>query len=438
MPIQKGDGTMYSKIISTLILFSLVLSFSAAAVEDSAAPQIAGKPADVQYPFIAKATGNDVYVRSGKGTAYYYCGKINLDDKVIVVEEVFGWAKVVPPAGCYSWIHKDYVDIKGGTPVIGELSGDNVRVWAGTDYIEASRSSSTQTKLSKGDKVELLPDQPETGDYYKIKSPPGAYLWISSEFLKYVGPVQTPKPAVVPPQPQVTDPSKIPPSNETGTPTFTNLDKETAAPAETNDTATGKEPAEETAEAGTPQPTAGDSEALKLCHALADKIKLERQKNLEEQNYTDIRKALETIQADATEDKAVTYAQILLKQIQGYELAISVEETVKQQEEALAKTKEKIEKARQAELEKLPKESGFIYSGLLKVSHVYTQKTGQKRYLIQGSDGKILCYVLAASNEVAGQLESLIGTKVGIQGTISDSPKALVTLVSATAVQSLK
>lgn len=30
-------------------------------------PSIAGQPADVAYPFIAEITGNDVYIRSGRG-----------------------------------------------------------------------------------------------------------------------------------------------------------------------------------------------------------------------------------------------------------------------------------------------------------------------------------------------------------------------------------
>jgi len=426
---------MYSKIISAFILFSLILSFSAVAVEDPDTPQIAGKPATVQYPFIAKATGNDVYVRSGKGTAYYHCGKVNLDDTVTVVEEIFGWANVVPPEGSYSWIHKDYVDVGKGTPAIGVLTDDNVRVWAGSDYIEPMRSSSMQTKLSKGQTVELLPDQPETGDYYKIKPPAGAYLWISSKFLKYADPVQAPKPAVVLPKPLVTDSSALPPSNETETPMFTNIDPNASGVSALTDTTAEKKPTE--APAGM-QPGAEDSEALKQCFVLSTKIDQELQKPLNEQNYADIRKALETIQADTSEDKAATYAQILLERIQRYELAISVVNTLKEQDAALAKTKEQIEKAYQAKLEKLPKESGFIYSGVLKVSHVYTQKSGQKRYLIQGAGGKILCYVTASSQELAGQLESLVGTKVGIQGTVVSNQQSLVALVSATAVQSLQ
>lgn len=429
---------MYStRMISASILFATVLSFTAIAAEESAAPQVVGKPATVQYPFVAKVTANDVYVRSGKGTAYYYCGKVNFDDTLIVAEESFGWAKVVPPRGSYSWIHKDYIDIQESNPTIGELKGDNVRVWAGSDYIEATRSSSMQTKLSIGDNVELLTDQPETGDYYKIKPPASAYLWVSSKFLKYAGPVEQKKPADVPLPPKKLLPSKMPPSNETVPPSFKNVDANTTAPAEATNTAAGKEPTGDAGKPEVPQPGTDDSEAIKQCHALGEKIDRERQKPPNEQNYTDLRKSVEAIQANTTEEKAAAYAEILLGQIKRYELAISVTETLKKQDESLAQAKERIEKAHKAKLEKLPKESGFIYSGLLKVSHVYTQKNGQKRYLVQGSDGKILCYVIAASEEVNKQLESLTGKKVGIQGTVSGSKKTPVTLITANTVQAL-
>ena len=105
-----------TRMISVAVLFSLFLSFSAVAVDNSETPKIAGLPADVQYPFMAKVTGNDVYVRSGKGTAYYACGKVNLDDQVTVVGEAFGWAEIIPPEGSYSWIHKNYVDVEDDQP----------------------------------------------------------------------------------------------------------------------------------------------------------------------------------------------------------------------------------------------------------------------------------------------------------------------------------
>ena len=232
------------KMMSVFVFFTLLFSVSGFGANDAANPQIAGKPADAQYPFVAEVTGADVYIRSGKGTAYYHCGKVQQGDKVTVFEEVFGWAKVLPPAGCYSWIHKDYVDVQESQPTIGVINSDNRRVWAGTDYIQPMRSSSMQTKLNSGEIVELMKDQPENSDYYKIKPPTGAYLWISCDFLKYVGPLEMPKPAdettqteatAEPDKPTVLQKSDLPPSQETGIPSFKNVEEDNT------DAATGKQ-----------------------------------------------------------------------------------------------------------------------------------------------------------------------------------------------------
>ncbi|MHC5180791.1 MAG: hypothetical protein ACYSOW_02790, partial [Planctomycetota bacterium] len=123
------------------------------------------------------------------------------------------------------------------------------------------------------------------------------------------------------------------------------------------------------------------------------------------------------------------------ERIARYELAVSIIDTLKQQDASLAKAKEKIEKAHQAEIKKVHKEADYIYTGILKVSHVYTSKTGHKRYLLQGPGGKILCYAVPASEQTAGQFEALVGKRVGIQGEVTNDTKSLVTLIKATAVK---
>ncbi|MHC4858139.1 MAG: SH3 domain-containing protein, partial [Planctomycetota bacterium] len=215
-----------TRMISVAVLFSLFLSFPAVAVDNSETPKIAGLPAEVQYPFMAKVTGNDVNVRSGKGTAYYACGKVNLDDQVTVVGEGFGWAEIIPPEGSYSWIHKNYVDVEDDQPTVGVLTGDNVRVWAGSDNIEPMRSSSMQTKLNTGEIIELFADQPTDGDYYKIKPPAGAKLTINCGLLEYVGPAASPKPVAIPPRTAAEKPVDLPASPETEAPFFGNLTEE--------------------------------------------------------------------------------------------------------------------------------------------------------------------------------------------------------------------
>lgn len=434
---------MYSArmLIYAIVLLSLMVPAVSAAPQASV-PQVAGKPADVQYPFIAEVTGNNVYIRSGKGPLYYQCGKLNAGSTVTVVEDADGWSKIVPPEGSYSWIHKDYVKVAAGSNK-GEVIGENVRVWAGSDFIEASRSDSMQVKLNKNkdqidedDFVELFADQPENSAYYKIKPPAGAFLWVSSEFLKYVGPLVHKTPVAVPPRPDANEIQSLPPAEEKSIPAFGNLTPEgtpdQAAPVQ--------EPAPKEAAVPAPpapKPVTKESQLLKQCYELSAKIDEQLKKPLGQQNYADISKSLEAIKSDPEAGKAAAYSQILLDRIARYELAISVTDIVKQQDEALAAAKEQIEKAHQAQLSKLPKTLDFLFVGTLKPSYVYTDKTGQKRYVLTDGAGKILCYVTAATPEAAARLEQAVDTQIGIRGTIVSDSKSLVTLVSASAVEAM-
>jgi len=110
----------------------------------------------ISFPYTAEVIDSDVYVRSGPGTAYYFCGKLSGTKRVTVVGSKLGWSKIVPPEGSFSWISKTYVRIDPTNPSMGIVTGDLVRVWAGSESVEPMRSSSQQTKLNGGDIVKLM------------------------------------------------------------------------------------------------------------------------------------------------------------------------------------------------------------------------------------------------------------------------------------------
>ena len=84
-----------------------------------------------------------------------------------------------------------YVSINLENPTMGIITGDNVGVYAGSDFVLPMHSTSKQVVLNRGQTVKLLGE--EKDDYYKIAPPQGAYLWVSSQFL------QTADPTVVKP-----------------------------------------------------------------------------------------------------------------------------------------------------------------------------------------------------------------------------------------------
>lgn len=432
------------------VCMAVLLSIPAFAAETQTS-QVAGKPADAQYPYIAQVVGTNVYVRSGNSQADYPSTKLDAPAKVTVVDEVYGWAKILPPEGTYSWIYKAYVKVDPANPTVGILTGDNVRVWAGADNIDSGSSSGLQTKLNTGEIVELFANQPDTGDYYRIKPPTGAHLWINVDFLKYVGPAKQDRPIVVPPRPEtprdVTIPSETQPSGQQQRPRFTNVEgidpNEPAPVAETPiDIQIQPEVVEpETQETKVEEPVspqaAKENELLQRCYDLSAKIEEELKKPLDQQNYTDIKTQLEAIKQEGGEGKAAIYAQFLIDRIGRYELAKSVTETLENQDQQLEQARQKIEQAHQTQLKQVPEKVQFLYTGTLKPSHVYTSKTGGKRYLLIGDDGKILCYIVAGTPTIEALLPAKVDTTVGINGTTVSTERSLVTLVSVTELKSL-
>ena len=135
-------------------------------------------------PSVAEVIGNDVHVRSGPGTNFYHCGKLYRGDRVQVLKSQQGWSCIVPPPGCFSWVAMQYVSINMENPTEGIITGDNVGVYAGSDYVEPIHSTSKQVVLNRGQNVKLLSE--EKDDYYKIAPPELAYLWVSTQFLQPV------------------------------------------------------------------------------------------------------------------------------------------------------------------------------------------------------------------------------------------------------------
>ena len=177
-----------------VLVCGLCLPVMAAQPADAVAPAAEANALNLPaFPFLAEITGDDVYVRSGPGTQYYNCGKTRKDDKVKVVGNKFSWLQIVAPAGSFSWISKQYVQIDPQNNTSGTVIGDAVRVYAGSDEVQPMHSTSMQVKLNKGDKITIVGE--EKDGYCKIAPPEGAYLWVSSQHAKPLGTLMAPAPA---------------------------------------------------------------------------------------------------------------------------------------------------------------------------------------------------------------------------------------------------
>jgi len=335
-------------------------------------PTDAAAKAPVSESYVAEVVGNDVFIRSGAGTNFYQCGKLYSGDRVQVIKSQQGWSCIVPPPGCFSWISMQYVSINLQNPTMGIVTGDNVGVYTGSDFVEPMHSTSKQVVLNRGQTVKLLGE--EKDDYYKIAPPQGAYLWVSSQFLQAADKtlVQTPvgaaKPGMV------------------------------------------KKPTDSNAPPGTPLT------GLDLYYSLSDKVKAELNKRRSEQNYTDIKKKLTELAAIKDGGRASRYAEFTLKQVERYELACKADKEAAQQEKELQKITAKIDEARATKLSQIEDRSKFAVMGKLETSSVYAGPT--KRFRVLDDAGKTICYVTPTGPALKTDFSKFIGHKVGLVGKI--------------------
>jgi len=346
------------------------------------------------FPYIAEIAGDDVYIRSGSGTNYYNCGKLKKGDKVKVVSTQFSWSRIVPPEGSFSWISAQYVGIDANNPGVGIVTGDNVRVFAGSDYVRPMYSTSLQLKLNKSDRVKLLGE--EKDNYYKIAPPTGAYLWISSEYAKPLASAE-----------------KLP--------------EITMAKVEPNDTTVIIAPK-----------VSVEAEKLKEYYELEKRLRAERAKPIEQQNYSDIKKAFTEMAANKEAGKAVRYAEFSLKQVERYELVPVVAKEIKLQDAQLQQNREKIDKARTTRLAKLEELGRFAVIGQLKTSSIFGSEPQLRHYRITDESDKIICFALPSGQAAAMDFSKLMDRKVGLVGTLEAHPQTGKALVKFTEIVELK
>lgn len=386
-------------------------------------PADTAKAEAVSFPYVGELTGADVYIRSGPGTVYYYWAKLSSPARVIVAGEKHGWLKILPPAGSFSWISKNFVELDPDNPGIGIVTADSVRVWAGSDYVEPMRSHSLQAKLNKGDQVKLAGKEVGKGDYYKIVPPPGAHLWVSGQYVKYVGPVPKPKQPELPPRPEpVVEPKPEP--------------KEDAAVKPAGAEAAG-EPAKP-APVIVPKKVPAETIRLKECYELAKHINAELSKPIEKQDYGAIKKALNAIISDAEAGKAKLFAEYQLDRVGRFELALQVNDEIKRQDVKLKNVREHIKSRYSAKAANIPDPGKFIAVGRLRPSRIYTAQTGGQRYLVIDDSGKITCYAAPADSALVLNIDKFMHHKVGLLGQVVKDPYTAVSLVKFTEIVDLE
>ncbi len=126
-----------------------------------------------EVPFIAQVTENIAPVRAGAGRSFYVVTQLANGTHVTVEQVVFGWYKIRPPQGAYSYISKAFVEVHGNGQS-GTISAARAAVRAAS-VNGSGESYRRQIDLLQGDTVQIVG---EDGSFYKILSPQGAYVFL--------------------------------------------------------------------------------------------------------------------------------------------------------------------------------------------------------------------------------------------------------------------
>ena len=378
------------RFAGTLINFFILVCLISLAFAGFAQEAAGEEESIPSFPYVAEITDDNVNIRSGPGTNYYRCSKLNAGDRVKVVASKHSWSHIVPPAGSFSWISKQYVSIDPDNPFVGTVTGNAVRVYAGSDLLKPIHSTTVQLQFNKGDKVRLMGE--EIGDYYKIVPPTGAYLWVLTQYTKPLGRVGE-VPLIVKPKagPQVG---------------LTSI--------------------------------AVESEKLKEYYALAEQIEAERAKPMAQQNYAKVKKALAGLASNRRAGKAARYSGFAIKQIGRYELALAVDKAVQFQDLQLQRIFKRIEKARVTQLAQVPELGGFTVVGQFQISRIYGPEEELKHYRIIDDSGQTVCYALPEGLASKVNLSEFVGRKVGLIGTVEPHLQTKNALVRFTKITELE
>ncbi len=141
--------------------------------QETAAPEVANAP----FQYLGEISAANTFVRSGPREGDYATMRLEKGAQITVVGIKFDWLKILPPEGSFSYVSKAFVQ-QYGDGKRGRVTKNDLSVRAGSSL--NALKSQVQTKLMDGDEVEIIGEQDE---YFQIKPPAGAYLYVKKDFV---------------------------------------------------------------------------------------------------------------------------------------------------------------------------------------------------------------------------------------------------------------
>jgi SH3-like domain-containing protein len=396
---------MAARRLLRTITISTLLVGSAALAQQSAVtvPTVQNS----KYQFEGTTNADAVLVRAGPSDNYYPVARLDKGITVTVVGITFDWLKIVPPDGSFSFVAKAYVNKTSDGH--GSVTRGAVNVRAGSTI--SPMKSAVQTKLGEGDTVEILGEQDE---YYKIKPPTGAFVYVNKQFItpgRLIGENPVTSSTPTPPNEQATTmPSDVTPI----------------------ETATTQEviPHEPTTRF-----VVHTSDAENKFAELEEKLRSSMRQDLDKQPIGDLLAGYNSLISE--NDLPATLKRLAKTRITYLNARLDAQKdfAAAKEEDAKLKAHEQTMQSEQQSLQqKLAKQQMHMFAGVGTLQSSSVQEGGESLYrLVDPNSGRTLVYV----HPTDAALAENIGQLVGVRGQVSEDPSLGLKIISPTGVEAL-
>jgi hypothetical protein len=423
-------------------------AFGQAQQEDDQPPQVE----NARTRWIGVVTANGVQVRSAPSGSAYPTMRLGDGTQVIIAGLKGDWLKIEPPEGSYSLVPKSKVNRRGVNGTVGRTNDATV-VKAGSQLMRVKMGA--QARLEPNTDVTILGEEDE---YYKIKPPEGAYLFVNKKDVRPVRKVGEevvangqgqPRPGTanagnnaqgqpMAREPREGDTTSAQPTQQGETANAGNGTQEiptTVTPTERVNRTTQPQGEGEVAANPTTQPS--DSAALAKFEDLERQFEAANGKPALEQPLDELQTGYAALLADdngaALPSSARRIAQIRVAAIKARVAARDQYREFEKAREQAAERQKSLVAERQEIQERIEKTGVQTYTavGTLRVSSLQQGNTTLYRLTDPGT-GRTVAYV--RSNDAA-KYGPLLNQFVGIRGTVATDAKLAARVITPTEAQ---
>lgn len=359
-----------------------------------------------KYQFEGTINADAVLVRAGPSDNYYPIVRLDKGTTVTVVGISFDWLKIAPPEGSFSYVSKAYVNKTADGK--GSITRPSVNIRAGSSI--SPMKSAVQTKLGEGDTVEIIGEQDE---YYKIKPPAGAYLYVNKQFVT--------------PGKLLGENPVTPVAENNSTPTTASTEMAGGVPTTQSTTATPTLP--------TTRYVLQSTDAENKFAALEEKLMATRNQSLDQQPIAELLSGYQSIVSDPQLPTTLQgLAQNRIDYLKDRQAAQQELAEAKKTADQLAASQKAMQEQQQQLEQKLAQQQMHVFAAVGTLQSSTVQESGASLYrLTDPGTGRTLVYVRPSDSTVAGNL----GQLVGVRGQISDDPSLGLKIISPTGIEPL-